>query len=288
MKHVSCPWHTVVGQLHNKRHRLSLKGCFLENQSHNNSHNNSKQIKPNHHQCSMLREKCRCKKCINGKLRRTAHEGRQKNGHFSVPLRGKSPACHNSRHSTAKSNQHWHNTSSGKSQLSQKLIHNKGNAGHISAVFQKRQEEEQGYNNRQEAQYAANAVKYAVDHQRMNHFIHLRRLHGLIHRICQCCDTRLQNALEKCSNHIKGQPKYQTHNSNKRRNSRIFSRKELVNPSASGSLPAFSWLDHSLTAHIFNIIKPHLSHCCRPIHASFFLCLPGNFLQNHGFLICQL
>ena len=62
----------------------------------------------------------------------------------------------------------------GQSQLAERPIHDKGHTRHIAGVLQNREEEEQRYNGRQEAEYAANAVCDAVYNERVNNGIDLQ------------------------------------------------------------------------------------------------------------------
>ena len=105
------------------------------------------------------------KKCINRELRRTAHKRRQKNRHLTVTLAGQRSRCHYRRNCTTKANQHRHYAASGKPNLSQQLVHDKGNPCNIAAVLHHGEEKEQRYNNWQKAQHASNACKNTVDYQ---------------------------------------------------------------------------------------------------------------------------
>ena len=163
--HIFQSRHTVIGQLHDERNRFTPECGILGNQCGKNAHCNAGEIQEHHNQSAMLGEKCRSEKSINRQLRRTAHERNHHDGHFTVTLRGQCPAGHDTRYRTAKSNEHWHNASSGQTNLSQQLIHHKGDTGHVSGILQQRQEEEQRDNDGQEAQHTAHTVKDAVNYQ---------------------------------------------------------------------------------------------------------------------------
>ena len=138
MSDILCTRHTIVRKFHNKRNRLSTEECPAHQKCHQDSHQNPAKVQSNHYKCSMFREKCCRKKCIDWKLCRTAHKRSQQDRHLTVTFRRKCTACHNTRNSTTESDQHRNNTSSGKTDLSQQLVHYKCNTRHISAVFQQR------------------------------------------------------------------------------------------------------------------------------------------------------
>ena len=104
-------------------------------------------IQRDHNQRPIAREKGRCKQGIDRKLCRAAHKGSEQDRHLPIPFGGKGAARHNARYGTAKSHQHGNNTPAGQTDFSQQFIHDKGDSGHIAAVFQYGQEEKQRYNN---------------------------------------------------------------------------------------------------------------------------------------------
>ena len=157
--------HTIIRKLHNKRNRFSFKHRPFHCKCSKDSHQDSEEIETNHYNCTLPREKRRCKECIDRKFCWTTHKRSQHNRHFTITLWRKCPARHNSRYCTSKSDQHRYNTSSGKTNLSQKFIHNKRNPCHISTVLQHRKEKEQCNNDRQETQHASNPLKDSIYNQ---------------------------------------------------------------------------------------------------------------------------
>lgn len=62
----------------------------------------------------------------------------------------------------------------------------------------------------------------------------------------------------KCPDYIESKPEYNCHNSNKCRNSGIFSSQESIDLPTSEMFSALFRLDHRLTADVFYVSKPHL------------------------------
>ena len=91
----------------------------------------------------MSREKSCSKKTVDRQLGGAAHKRCQKDRHFTVPFGRQGTACHNTRNRTAEADQHRNNAAAGKSNLTEQFIHNKSNSCHVTAVFQKRQEEKE-------------------------------------------------------------------------------------------------------------------------------------------------
>ena len=113
MSDILCTRHTVIRKFHNERHCFSTEQRSPHQKCHQDSHQNPAKVQSNHYKCSMFREKCCRKKCINWKLCRTAHKRSQQDRHLTVTFRRKCTACHNTRNSTTESDQHRNNTSSG-------------------------------------------------------------------------------------------------------------------------------------------------------------------------------
>ena len=129
--------HTIVWKFHYKRNCLATEQSSPKKKGHKDSHDDTTEIQGDHHNRTIFWEKCCCKKRINRKFCRTAHERCQQYCHFTVTFRRKCTAGHNSRNRTSKSYQHRNNTSSGKPDLTKKFVHNKSYPCHISTVFQK-------------------------------------------------------------------------------------------------------------------------------------------------------
>ena len=137
MSDVFCARHPVIRQLHDKGNRFSLNN----GSAHQQVPSEFRSAIPPKYSAIITSAPCfgknaAVKNRINRKLCRTAHKRRQQNRHLPVTVRGQRPACHNARHGTAKSNQHRHNASAGKTDFAQQLVHHKCNPRHISAVLQ--------------------------------------------------------------------------------------------------------------------------------------------------------
>ena len=110
----------------------------------------------------MVREERRREYGVNRYLRGAAYVWHQHDGHVSVAVRVKGPACHDGRHGASESDEHRHEASAGEADLTQQGVHDKGDSGHVAGVFQNGQEEKQHEDDRQEAQHASDAGEYAV------------------------------------------------------------------------------------------------------------------------------
>ena len=104
-----------------------------------------------------------------GSLALQRHKRREQYRHLPVTVGRQRARGHDGGHGAAEADQHRHDAAARQADLAQQLVHHKGHARHIAAVLQHGQEEEQHHDDRQEAQHAADARKYAVDHQRMHH-----------------------------------------------------------------------------------------------------------------------
>ena len=98
----------------------------------------------------MLFKKHLRKKYINRKSCRAGHERCNENGAAAVPLGCQRTGCHDRRNRTAKAQKHRQKSLSGEPNTAHDLIHNIGNSGHVSAVFQERQSQKQDKDVRQE------------------------------------------------------------------------------------------------------------------------------------------
>ena len=88
----------VVGQLHDEGHGVALVDCGAQHLGRHDAHQDTQDVQPDHHQGGMIREKGGGKHAVDGDLGRAAHEGRQQDGHPSVPLRGQCPGGHDGGH----------------------------------------------------------------------------------------------------------------------------------------------------------------------------------------------
>ena len=113
----------------------------------------------------MVREKCRGNHAIDWKFCAARHERSEHNSHLAVTVAGKGSGCHDGRNAASKTDQHWDKGTSRQTNFSQQLIHNKRNTRHVSAVFQKRKEEEQQNNDWKEGKNTSNTGADTIDNQ---------------------------------------------------------------------------------------------------------------------------
>ena len=285
--HVLGPGEPVVGQLHDKGHRFAPEGRPFHQESHQDPQRDSQHIQPNHHQSAPPREEGGCEKAVDGELGRAAHEGRQQDCHLPVPLRGQRPRGHDPRHRAAEANQHGHDAAARETNLAQQLVHDEGHSGDITAVLQKREEEEQGHDDGKEAQDASHAIENTVYDQRLEHFIHIGPFQGSICQPGQEIHRQGHQLLEPCADYVKGQPEHDSHDAQKSGDGCIFSRQYLVNFCAPGVFFALSGLHYRGPADLPDEGEAHIGNGCRPIHAAFRLHLADDVLQHLLLVLIQ-
>ncbi len=132
------------------------------------------QIQPHHDEARILREERRCEQAVDGQLGRAAHERRQQDGHFPVPLAGQGAGGHHRRDGAAKADEHGHDAAARQADAPQQLVHHEGHAGHVAAVLHQGQEEEQRHDDGQKAQHAAHAGEDAADDQTVDGGVHVQ------------------------------------------------------------------------------------------------------------------
>ena len=93
--------------------------------------------------------------------------------HLTVSFTGQCSCCHNCRNCTSESDQHRHNASTGKTDLTKQFIHYKCHTRDISTVFHHREEEEQSNNNRKKTKHASYSCKDSVDHKTSDCIIYI-------------------------------------------------------------------------------------------------------------------
>ena len=114
------------------------------------------------------------------------------------------------------------------------------------------------------------------------------RFHCSCRRICKSSNTGFQNALQKRPDHVKGQPEHHSHDADKCRNPRIFSRQETVYFPASYAFSALFRFHNIIHADVFYVVKPHLGDCRGTVQSGFLFRLSGNLLQNMSFIYSHM
>ena len=177
----------------------------------------------------MLRKKCSGYHTVNWQLGTAGHKRSDNDGHFPVTLTAQCTGGHDSGHTAAKANQHWHKASARQADFTQQLIHNKRHPGHIPAVLQQRQEEKQRYDHRKKGQYASHTVADTVYDQRLQPVTDLHGRQQVSHLITCYGNPILQQRLHSTANRTEGQIENAQHDQNKNRYAKIFMCQQPVN-----------------------------------------------------------
>ena len=132
------------------------------------------------------------------------------------------------RHGTAEANQHRYDGTAGKSKLSERLIHDKGNTCHIAGIFQQGKEEEQNHDIGDKAKHRTDAVEYAVDDHRMQAGRRAPSGHGRITYCRQMINTAADQIFQERTEYIEGQIEDRCHDGNEAGDRGIFARQHLI------------------------------------------------------------
>ena len=122
----------------------------------------------------------------------------------------------------------------------------------------------------------------------MKHWIDISRSQSHICCRSHSTDEKIQDTGKGCADHTEGQPEYQPHNSDKRRNCRVFSGQKTIYFHTSRMFPAFFWLYHRLIADLFNKGKTHICNRCCTIQTTFLLHLTDDMLQHLFLILIQM
>ena len=285
--HVLRAGHAVIRQLHHERHRFAAKCRAPQQERRENPDENAGEIKPDHHERRLLREKRLGKKGVNRQLRRAAHERRQEDRHLAVALGGQRTARHNARHRAAEADQHRHDAAAREADLAQQLIHHKRDARHVAAVLEHREKEKQCDDDRQKAQNAADAVENTIDHERMQHRVHAAGHHRVIGEIGQPADTPIEQIGQKCADHVESQPEHERHNGDKGRNGRVFSGQNAVDAHATRMLAALAGLHDRRGADLLNEAEAHVGDRGRAVKPALLLHLADDVLERLLLVLIQ-
>ena len=165
---------------------------------------------------------------------------------------------HDSRHGTAKTDEHGHKAAARQAKATQHLIHDKGDARHVARVLQNGEEQKEHDDNRQEGQHTAYARKHAVDSQRAHHVVGAERLETRIGRGDDGSDAVLHESLQRRADHAKRQPKDEAHDHQERRNGCVTTCQDAVNLDGAHVLAALVRLDDATPAHVADKAKTHI------------------------------
>ena len=121
----------------------------------------------------------------------------------------------------------------------------------------------------------------------MKHIIYVPGSHCLIHHCSQPGNSHIQKIRKSLSDHTKGQPENQSHNTCKAWNSCIFTCKYFIHLLTTQMLLALMRLNHGLRTDFFNKIKAHMGNRCGPVKPTLRLHLLYNMLQGFFFILIQ-
>ena len=195
---------------------------------------------------------------------------------------------HDSRHGTAKTDEHGHKAAARQAKATQHLIHDKGHARHVSRVFQNGEEQEEHDDNRKEGQHAAHARKHTVDSQRAHHVVGSERLEARIGRGDDDRDAVLHESLQCRANHAKRQPKDEAHDHQERRNGRVATRQDAVDLDGAHVLAALVRLDDAAPTHVADKAKAHIGQRGQAVGAGLALHLGNDVLDSVELVAIQM
>ena len=195
---------------------------------------------------------------------------------------------HDSRHGTAKTDEHGHKAAARQAKATQYLIHDKGDACHVARVFQNGEEQKEHDDNRQEGQHAAHARKHAVDSQRAHHVVGAERLEARIGRGDDGSDAVLHESLQRRADHAKRQPKDEAHDHQKGRNGCVATRQDAVDLDGAHVLAALVRLDDATPAHVADKAKAHIGQRGQAVGAGLALHLGNDVLDGVKLVAIQV
>ena len=156
----------MIGRkLHHKGSRISRKHlCFFQNDAGTDNRRNSHKVSAGSNPPGAAKEGA-CNQRNNRELGAAGHKGCGHNRHLPVTVIFNGSGCHNAGYAAAASNQHRYKGFSGKTELSENPVHDKGNSCHISAGLQKGQEDEKHQHLRHKSKHSAHAGHNTVQYK---------------------------------------------------------------------------------------------------------------------------
>ena len=122
-----------------------------------------------------------------------------------------SPGGHDCRNGTSESEQKWDKCASGEPKPAHDVIHDKGNSGHISAVFQKCEGKEQNEYIGQEGENTTYTCDDTIHHKGLKHRIGMYGSQTIGYRRRKQIQCDLKISFQEIA-YRKGQEKYHCHN----------------------------------------------------------------------------
>ena len=122
----------------------------------------------------------------------------------------------------------------------------------------------------------------------MHCIVDVPRRQGIVYKNRQVLNAPFQQALQPRADHAEGQIEHQRHDAHKRRNRRIFSSEEAVDPCAAQLLLALVGLYHSLIHQLVDKVEPHICNGGGAVQAALLLHLQDDMLDHLFFVLIQL
>ena len=136
------------------------------------------------------------KEDVNGQAGAAGHKRRNQHCPIAVALIFQGPRRHDGRYAAAKAEDHGDKGPSGQTQTVHYIVHDIGYAGHVTAVFQEGQSEEEDTDVGQKGQDAANAGDDAITDQGNEHIVSPQRSQAAFSQSRQGIDGALEGILD--------------------------------------------------------------------------------------------
>ena len=225
---------------------------------------------------------------INRQFGAAGHEGGQEDGHFTVSFTGKGPGRHNGRDAAPEADEHGDKGTAGKADLPQELIHDKGHPGHIAAVLQEGEEEEQQNDNGQEGKDAAHAGADPVDDQAADPVAGASGSHEAVQGGGPGPDAPVQEVLEGRAQEGEGQPEDHHHDPQENGDAQVPAGQDPVDALGTDLFPGLLVLDHTLGADLFDEGVAHVRQGGLPVGAQLVLHILNNVLDDMLLVVIQM
>ena len=164
----------VGGQLHHKGGRLTCEGPRLfQHDAGEDDRSHTDEVGGGGHPGGAAEQGAR-KQSDDGHLGSAGDKAGGHNGHFAVPVLLNGAGGHDAWDAAAGGHQHGDKGLAGQAEAAEDPVHDEGDAGHIAAVLQHRQQQEEHQHLGNKAQYSAhtghNAIlDQAVEHRALHH-----------------------------------------------------------------------------------------------------------------------
>ena len=155
----------ISWKLHDKRGRIASKWLhFFQDNTGANDSGNADEVGHWSHPPGIPEQRAGYQS-NNRKFGAARDKGGGHNGHFAVAVVFDRTGGHNARNAAAGADENRNKAIARKAKLAKNPIHHKGDSGHISAIFQQGQQEEQNNNLGKESNYRPHAADDAFQNK---------------------------------------------------------------------------------------------------------------------------